>query len=176
MYSRKYGRLTPGAWLSLEMEHSSPVLMLLSGALLFAACTGLRLLCGSPYPMIHAMGIEELLPPGWMLNALRAISCFLIGCGAGFAIAYRNPGSKEDKYKGCFLFVLLVILELLWYPTLFVWGLVFVSALERIMILCLNVGIVHCFYRVSKFAGVLFLLHALWQIYLLIVAFSILFH
>ena len=176
MHNRKYGKLTVGAWLSLEMERSSPVLMIFFGILLFAACVVVRICCGSPYPMIHALGIGELMPPVWLLNCLRALSFLLIGCGAGFAIAYRDPCRREEKYRGGMLFVLLAGLELLWYPTLFIRGFLFFAVLERILILCLCVGITHCFYRVSKFAGMLFLLHLLWYAYLLILTFSVLFH
>lgn len=175
MHSKRYGKLTVGAWLSLEMERSNPIAMLLLGGLLLAACIFIRFACGSPYPLLHAMGIESALPPVWILNLLRALSFFLIGCGFGFALFYRDPSKREEKYKGGFLFLLFVLLELIWYPTLFIGGFLFICVLERILILCLAVGTTHCFYRLSKFAGMLFFLHCLWLIYLLFLSFFMLF-
>jgi tryptophan-rich sensory protein len=68
------------------------------------------------------------------------------------------------------------VLELLWYPTLFGSSLVFLSVLESILILCLAICVTLCFYRVTKFAGMILLLHDIWLIYLLILNFAILFH
>lgn len=176
MHKKKYGKLTVRAWLNLELEQSSPVLMLLFGFGLMLAGIAVRLFVGSPYRVVMELGVAAILPPIWILSFLRSLSFLLIGCAAGFVLGYREKGCGADKYKGCMFFILLAVLELLWYPTLFGSSLVFLSVLESILILCLAICVTLCFYRVTKFAGMILLLHDIWLIYLLILNFAILFH
>ena len=176
LHKKKYGKLTVSAWLNLEMSQSSPFLMILLGFGLMIAAVAVRIHVGSPYPVILSLGVKELFPSVWIMSIIRMLSFFTVGCAAGFVLGYREPGIEGEKYKGCMLFVLLAVLELLWYPTLFgsVW--VLLSALESILILCLSVCVTVSFYRVTKFAGMLLLLHDVWLTYLLILNFSILFY
>ena len=176
LHKKKYGKLTVSAWLNLELAQSSPALMLLVGVGLTVVAVIVRTRVGSPYPIIMALGIGELLPPIWIMSLLRALSFFTVGCAAGFVLGYREAGCAEEKYKGCLLFVMLAILELLWYPTLFGSAWVFLSVMESILILCLSICVTVSFYRVTKFAGMILLLHDVWLIYLLILNFAILFH
>ena len=53
---------------------------------------------------------------------------------------------------------------------------VFISVLLSILILCLALATTFCFYRVTKFAGMLLLLHDIWLVYMLILNFAVLFH
>ncbi|MBQ8433045.1 MAG: tryptophan-rich sensory protein [Clostridia bacterium] len=176
MFKRKYGRIKVGAWLSLEMEQSSPLLMLLFGVGYLIAGIAVRIGVGSPYPVLLALGIGEIVPPVWLLSLLWSISFFSIGCAFGFLLAYREKGCNGEKYKGGMLFLLLLILELLWYPTFFGGGYVFVSVLLSILILCVSVWITAIAYRVTKFTGMLLLLHDIWLIYMMILNFTVLFH
>ncbi len=175
MYQKKYGRTTLGAWLNLEMEQSNPFCMLLLGFGMLAGGVLIRFFVGSPHMTILSLGLDALLPPVWLMTLLWSFSFLIIGCAAGFVLGYRAPGCEVDKYKGGMLFVLLAVLELCWYPTFFGAGLLFLSVLESILILCLGVGVTFCFYRVSRFAGMLFLLHDLWLIYMLILNFAVFF-
>lgn len=176
LHKKKYGKLTVSAWLNLELSQSSPALMLLMGFGLMIAGIAVRIHVGSPYGVILALGVKEIFPPIWIMSFVRMLSFFTIGCAAGFVLGYREQGCQSEKYKGCMFFVLLAVLELLWYPTLFGSALVFLSALESILILCLSVCVTFSFYRVSKFAGMILLLHNIWLIYLLILNFAVLFH
>ena len=160
----------------MELSQSSPALMLLLGLGLMIGGIAVRIHVGSPYGVILALGVKDLLPPIWIMSFLRALSFFTIGCAAGFVLGYRETGCPGEKYKGCMLFILLAILELLWYPTLFGTAWVFLSAMESVLILCLSVCVTVNFYRVTKFAGMILLLHDVWLAYLLILTFAILFH
>ena len=175
MYKKKYGKVTVNAWLNMEMEQSRPMVMILFGFLMMAAGIIVRFAVGSPYIMIHALDIADILPPVWLLSLLWTLAFLTIGCAAGFVLGFRAGGCEVDKYKGSMLFVILAVLELCWYPTLFGAGLLFLSILESILILCFAVGVTVCYYRVSKFAGVLFLLHDIWLIYMLILNFAVFF-
>lgn len=134
-----------------------------------------RFAVGNPHIMLMALDIGDIVPPVWLMTLLWSLSFFTIGAAAGFVIGFRVGGCEIDKYKGGMLFVLLAVLELCWYPTLFGAGLVFLSALESILILCFSVGATLCFYRVGKLAGILLLLHDIWLIYMLILNFAVLF-
>ncbi len=175
MYKKKYGKVTVNAWLNMEMEQSRPSVMVLFGILMMAAGIIVRIAVGSPYMTILALDIADLLPPVWLMSLLWTLAFLTIGCAAGFVLGYRAGGCEVDKYKGSMLFVVLAVLELCWYPTLFGAGFLFLSVLECILILCFSVGVTLCYYRVSKFAGVLFLLHDIWLIYMLILNFAVFF-
>ena len=176
MHNKKYGRMTVSAWLNAEMENSNPIIMLLSGFLITVFGIVVRVTVGSPYRVMLELGINDLVPPAWVMTALWSLSFFTVGCAAGFVLVYRTVGREAEKYKGCLLFFVLAVLELLWYPTLFGAGLVFLSVLESILILCLSVCVTVIFYRVTRFSGMLLLLHDVWLIYMLILNFSVLFH
>lgn len=174
MYKKKYGRMTVSAWLSSEMEQSSPVLMILGGIVTLMAGLFVRFAVGAPYQMMLELGVGDIVPPVWIMALLWSVELFTVGCAAGFVLGHADRGGGE-KYKGCMFFLLFVLLEMLWYPTFFSAGLVFVSVLLAILILCLSVSITACFYRVTKFAGMIFLLHDVWLIYMLILNFMVLF-
>lgn len=175
MYKKKYGRMTVSAWLNSEMEQSKPILMVIVGILICLIGLLVRIGVGAPYRMMLELGIGDLVPPVWLMALLWSMALFSIGCAGGFVIGYRERGYPGEKYKGCMLFLLLVVLEMLWYPMFFSLGFVFLSVLLTVLILCLSVATTSCFYRVSKFAGMIFLLHNAWLIYLLILNFSVLF-
>ena len=168
--------MTVSAWLNAEMENSNPIVMLLIGGLLTIVAVVVRASVGSPYKVMLELGINELVPPAWVMTALWSIAFFTVGCAAGFVLAYRTIGREAEKYKGCLLFFTLAVLELLWYPTLFGASLVFLSVLESILILCLAVCVTVHFYKVTKFSGMILLLHDVWLVYMLILNFSVLFH
>ncbi|MBR2020427.1 MAG: tryptophan-rich sensory protein [Clostridia bacterium] len=175
MYKRKYGKMTVNAWLNSEMERSSPAWMVVAGFLFTVSAIVVRAFVGSPYRTILELGIGEIVPPVWIMTLLWTLSFFTVGCAAGFVLCYRVGGGEGEKYKGGMLFVLLAVLELCWYPTLFGAQLVFLSVLESILILCLAVAVTYSFYRVTKFAGMLLLFHDIWLTYMLILNFSVLF-
>ncbi len=157
------------------MDRSNPFLMVAFGILLTIGGILIRAFVGSPYRTVLELGIKDIVPPAWLMTLLWSLSFFIIGAAAGFVLGYRMGGCDGEKYKGCMLFVMLCVLELCWYPTLFGAHLVFLSVLESILILCLSIAVTISFYRVSKFAGMILLFHSIWLIYMLILNFAILF-
>ena len=174
MFKKKYGKMTVSAWLSMEMGETRPWMMIALGTLMLVGGIVVRLSVGSPHLMILSLKIDDIVPPAWVMCFLWSLALFIVGCAAGFVLGHRT-GAEVEKYKGGMLFVLLAVLELCWYPTFFAGGLIFLSVLESILILCLSVGVTVCFYRVSKLAGVLLLLHNVWLVYMLILNFAVLF-
>ncbi len=177
MHKKQYGKMTVNAWLSSELERSNPVLMIFFGFLFCAAGILVRALTESPYRTILVLGINEIVPPVFLMTVLWTVAFFTVGCAGGFVLAYRATGGCEvEKYKGGMLFVLLVVGELCWYPLFFGANLIFLSALLFLLILCLSVAVTVSFYRVTKFAGMIILFHAFWLVYMLILNFAVLFH
>lgn len=174
LYKKRYGRMTVAAWLNSELERSNCFVTVLVGILLTVAGIAVRAWVGSPYPTILALGISEITPPAWVMTLVWSLWFFVIGCAAGFVLAYRCPGIDGEKYRGVLLFVLLAFLELAWYPTLFGAQLVFLSVLESVGALCLSLAVTFAFYRVTKFAGMLMLLHDVWLLYMMILNFALL--
>ena len=175
MHKKKYGKMTVDAWLTSEMERSNPFVMVAMGILLTISGILVRAFVGSPYRTIMELEIGDLIPPVWVMTFLWSLSFFMIGSAAGFILAYRLGGCEGEKYKGCMFFVMLSVAELCWYPLFFGSNLLFFSALLSVFILVLSLAVTRCFYRVSKFAGMILLFHDIWLIYMLILNFAIFF-
>jgi len=173
LHKKKYGKMTVSAWLGTELEHTNCLVAVLFGILLTVCAIMVRVWVGSPYRSMLELGIGEITPPVWLMTILWTLAFFINGCACGFVFAYRLRNCETEKYKGCFYFLLLAILELLWYPTLFGNQWVFLSILESILILCMSVATTVVFYRVTKLAGMLLLLHDIWLIYMLILNFAV---
>ncbi len=172
MYKKQYGRMTVSAWLNCEMDRTNPLVMILLGVMLAVGGILVRAFVGGPHRALLELGIERLIPPVWLMAVLWTVALFTVGCAAGFVLGMRSGGYDGERYKGCMFFVLLAALELCWYPTFFGAGLYFLSVLESILILCFSLAVTFCFYRVSKFAGMLFFFHDVWLIYMLILNFA----
>ena len=159
----------------MEIQQSGIGWMIAGGILTAASYVVMRCLCESPYRMMLELGIGELIPPVWLMSLLQFLSFLTVGCAAGLVFGCRNLGCAAEKYKGCLLFLLMILLELFRYPALFVRGMVFLSLLISILTLVFAVAATVCFLRVSKFAGILMLFHNLWLIYLFLLTCSIFF-
>ena len=175
MHKKQYGKMTVSAWLASEMERSNPFVMLTVGVLPVLAGIPVRIWVGSPYRTILLLGIDDRVPPVWLMMLCWTVALFTVGCAAGFVFAYRACGRREEKYKGCMFFILLAVLEFCWYPAFFGAQMIFLSALLAIACLCVSLAATFSFYRVTKFAGMIFLLHDIWLIYMMILNFAILF-
>lgn len=160
--------MTVRAWLNSETDCANAPLTVGAGLLLLIAAIIVRVKVGSPYRVMMEMGIGDIVPPVWLMGLLWSLSLFLIGCAAGFVLGYRRGGCGIEKYKGCMIFVLLSALELVWYYIFFGKSLLFISVLLSIAILCLSIWITALFYRVTKLAGMIFLLHDVWLMYMVI--------
>lgn len=174
MYKRKCGRMTVGAWLSMEIEQSSIALTLLLGAACLLGAWIVRFSVGSPYSLLHALSALERIPPVWLMSALASVSFFTVGCSGGFVIGYRTLGRGTEKYRAVLWFLLLVLCEYLWYAIVFALELLFLGMLWWVLTLCVAIAVTVAFSRASKFASAILLLHDLWLAYLLVLSFSVL--
>lgn len=175
MYRKQYGRMTTLAWMSAEMRQTSLAFGVIVGCLCAIAYVIVRSTSGNPYGVMLALGISDLVPPVWLMTALRFLSFLTIGCAAGLVLGWRERGCAGEKYRGGMFFLLLVGLELCWYPTLFVSALVFLAVLEALMILVLSLLVTVSFLRVSRLAGIVLVFHSVWVVYLMILTFAIFF-
>jgi tryptophan-rich sensory protein len=168
--------MTVKAWFRLEMENSWPIGMMISGILSMLAAIIVRFSVGAPYTALLELNACDILSPVWLFMTFWCLSFFVTGAAAGFILGYRICLYDAEKYKGCLLFIVLLLLELCWYPVLFGARLVLISALLSVLILALSIWVTGYFHRVSKLGGILCLLHDVWLIYVLILNFAILFH
>lgn len=175
MYRRKYGRMTTLAWLNAEIRQTSLALSVICGCLCTIAYVTVRGSSGNPYAVMLALGISDLVPPVWLMTALHFLSFAVVGSAAGLVLGWRERGCAAEKYRGLLLFVLLLILELCWYPTLFRSAMVFLAVLESIAAVALSLAVAVSFWRVSRLSGLLLSLHCMWAIYLMILTASIFF-
>lgn len=168
MYKRKYGKMTSAAWLNTELEQSSLFLTVFVGILATVAYFIIRWLSGSPYRAMLELGIADIMPPVWLFSLLQLLGFLTVGCAAGLVLGWRDAACTVDKYKGCLFFVLMAVIELCWYPTLFGGGLVFLSLLEALAMVFLSICVAVCFFRISGLSGILLSLHSVWLVYILI--------
>ena len=175
MYKKRCGRMTCAAWLNDELEQSSLFCTFFCGIVLTVAYFVIRFMAGSPYRVMLELGISDLMPPVWLLSLLQLMGFLIIGCAAGLVLGWRDVSCAVDKYKGALFFVLMAVIELCWYPTLFGGGLVFLCVLEAVIMTCLALIVVFHFFRVSALSGILLSLHCVWVIYLLIFSCAVFF-
>lgn len=175
MYRKGYGRMTFSGWLRLELEPCNMVAAIVCGAL--AALIGLlqKFFSASPYPVLLALGIGEITPPVWLMALLWTVAFFTVGASAGLILSFRERGCDSAKYRAGMFFVILLVLEYLWYAVFFGAMLVFFSSLFSIAILCCSVALTVLTARLSRLVATVMVLHDLWIIYLLILNFAVLF-
>ena len=175
MYRKGYGRMTFSAWLRLELEPCNTAAAIVCGVL--AALVGLllKLFSNSPYPVLLALGIGEITPPVWLMVLLWTVAFFTVGASAGLILSYCERGCDCTKHRAGMFFVILLVLEYLWYAVFFGAMLVFFSALLSIAILCCAVALTVLTSRLSRLVTAVLALHDLWLIYLLILNFAVLF-
>lgn len=168
MYKKKYGRMTSAAWINDELDQSSLVCTLFCGIVLTVAYFVIRSITGSPYRMMLELGISDIMPPVWLFSLLQMLGFLVIGCAAGLVLGWKDSSCAVEKYRGALFFVLMAVIELCWYPTLFGGGLVFLCVLEAVLMTCLSLMVAYSFFRISGLSGILLSLHSIWIIYLLI--------
>ena len=173
MFGKRPWRITARAWLSQEAAQTNIILTWVVGALALAAFIFVRILCGTPYRMMLELGISDLIPPVWLFTLLQGVTFFTAGCAAGFVLGYRPTCFLAEKYKGGMFFVLTAAAELCWYPLLFAGGVVLISMLQALFALALAVLTTVSFFRVSRFAGWIFVLHDIWLLYIFILSLQI---
>lgn len=175
MYRKGYGQMPFSGWLRVELEPCNIGAALFSGAL--AAILGilLKIFSKSPYPALLALGVGELVPPVWLMVLLWTISLFIVGASAGLILSYRERGCDSAKYQAGMFFLLLLVLEYLWYPLFFGAMMVFLSSLLSILILCCSVVATLLSMKLCRPVGIALLLHDFWLVYLLILNFAVLF-
>lgn len=173
MFGKRCGKMTARAWLSRETEQTSVIATVAVGVVATLCFIATRILCGNPYRIMLELGISDLIPPVWLFTLLQTFAFFTAGCAAGFVLGYRPLGCAAEKYKGCMIYVLAAAMELCWYPTVFAGGLVFAAFLESVLAMFLAVLTTVSFFRVSRFAGFLFVLHDVWVFSVLVLSFRI---
>ncbi|MBE6633305.1 MAG: hypothetical protein E7620_03060 [Ruminococcaceae bacterium] len=174
MYLKKYGRITFSAWLNLELGKSSLALTVVCGVLASALCVAVGCLTEQPYRVILELGIGDLVPPVWLFALFRFLAMFTAGCGIGLVLGRREPSCAAEKYRTGMLFLLMAAAELCWFPMLFGACRVFLSVLDIVLAVILAVYVTVGSFRVSGLSGGIFVLHAVWLIYLLIMSISVL--
>ena len=173
MFGKRNCKITARAWLSQQVAQTNLIFTLAVGIATLLCCIFVRAVCGTPYRVMLELGISDLIPPVWLFTLLQAVAFFTVGCAAGFVLGYRPVCCLAEKYKGGMLFVLAAAVELCWYPLLFVGGLVLLSLLQAILAFSLAILTTITFFRVSRFAGWIFVLHDIWLFYLFILTLRI---
>lgn len=173
MFGKRCGGMTARAWLSRETAQTSVAATLAVGLLTLVCQIVVRSVCGGPYRLMLELGIQDLIPPVWLFTLLQALAFFTSGCAAGFVLGSRGPGCAAEKYKGCMIWVLATAVELCWYPALFAGGLVFAALLLALLAPVLAAAATVSFFRVSRFAGAVMVLHGVWLLWILVISFRV---
>ena len=149
--------------------------MFVGAGLLLAVFFAVRFTAGSPYVVMQRLRLFGLIPPVFLTTLLITLWYLLIGGAFGLGLFSPCRGREADRYKGGMLFVLLAVLELLWYTCFFVRSELFFAVLLALVTVVLAVGVALCFRRVARLSFCLMLAHAAWLCYLLVVCLIALF-
>ena len=140
-----------------------------------------RIICDSPYDMIHKLDSAELIPPMWIFNILWMIWGFLSGVAAGSLIQAISDGriiGREEifAYKGGLFFISCFFLSLIWYPLMFVNQSLFLSLCTALSSAICSVICACIWKRVNNSSCIVMSAHSIWLFYVFIVNFSVFVH
>lgn len=154
---------------------SGTLSMLIFGGLLLVIFFVVRLTSGSPYVVMQRLRLWSCIPPVFFTTLLFTLWYLTIGCAFGLCLGSPCRGREAEKYKGGMLFVVLAVLELLWYPCFFVRAEIFFALLLSLLCVLFCVGVFLCFLKVSGLCAGVMLIHCLWLIYLTVICLIALF-
>lgn len=146
-----------------------PIFIWLGGGLTLLAALIVRFWCGSPYPLLHTLQAEEVLPPVWLLGLLWLAGFFLLGalCGAMLGRMGGGPVQTAWRFRGGMYFLLAVMLGLVWYPLLFCAQAMWLSWLVLLLSIAMVVLCTLCWMRVWWLVSVAGIGYLIWQVALL---------
>lgn len=124
-----------------------------------------RLLSGSPLPMLRISGLHGRIPPVWFFSLIWLFWYAFIGFIFGCVLGDKNHCSEVHKYKGCFWFVIMMLFNLVWYPLFFGAGAFFLALADLALILFFAVLSGIEFFKVKKEFGICIFMHVLWLAY-----------
>lgn len=147
------------------------------GAVLLAALL-VRLSTGSPYPVLHTVRVDLVLPPTWITGLIWLAGFFAVGCGWGYVLGLRGCSARRQalKFQGGMYIVLSVTLALAWYPLLFGLTSFLISWLCLLGAAGMALLCAWAWIRLSRGAAALVLAFALWLLYLSFVQLGVILH
>ena len=80
-------------------------------------------------------------PPAFVFAIVWTILYFLIGAAAGAVFGFEDKCLEAVKYKGLFLFVLMLFFNYIWYPLFFGGGMFFIALLDILVMIILSLAI-----------------------------------
>lgn len=134
-----------------------------------------RWICGSPLPIIHMLGIGDILMPTWLFVLLFSASYIVSGAALGTALGERASGRADKKYQGAMWFCIMASLGYVWYPVFFCARLFLIALIISAACVFCAVCATVCFARVSFLSFWSMVLYDVWLVYLLMLNMQIFF-
>ena len=149
--------------------------VLVGGVVIFAIALCTRLSVGTPYVVLHKLGVLDILPPVWLVGLIWSLLYVLAGAVSGYLLScpLRNAVKETFLWRGCTFMVSSFVLSLAWYALLFgkFW------LLPSWICLCFGcVCAVFCaisWWKISKTPAMLIGVFALWEISIIFMQFLI---
>lgn len=141
-------------------------LLVLAGGVLVSIFGGDRRL----YAVINK---SPLAPPSFVFPIVWTVLYLLIGGAAGAVFGYERKCGEVEKYKGLFLFLLMLMLNYLWYPLFFGAGMFLIAFIDILLMIALTIIIRKLFGRILCSAKLVMTIYLIWLIYAAILNLSV---
>lgn len=167
----KRGSRSDPAFLWVSWYRRIPKAAMLScGIVLLLGGKMVRSVCGSPWGTRAVLLLGDCLPSVFWMTLLWGTWYFLLGAAFGLVMFSEAccgviSFSTVSKYRGGMFFVSMILLGFLWYPLFFVAARFALCALLCLVLTCLAVLTGWQYWHVSKLAGVLLFVHALFLVW-----------
>jgi len=133
----------------------------------------LTLLLGGNFRIYAYLHKPLFAPPRVLLSLFWTVFLLLAGGAAG-AVYGSQRCREEDKYRGLFLFVIMLTFLEIWCPLFFAAGAYFLALADIAILLLLSGFTARYFFLALKPAGWAMVLFTLWLLYAFILNFAIL--
>lgn len=112
-------------------------------------------------------------PPAFVFAIVWTILYFLIGAAAGAVFGFEDKCLEAVKYKGLFLFVLMLFFNYIWYPLFFGGGMFFIALLDILVMIILSLAIRKLFGKIYFTAKLIMTVYIIWLVYAALLNFSV---
>lgn len=152
--------------------------LLIGGGATMLAGVLVRAVCGSPYRHGVMVQFDAYIPPVWLMTLLWMLWYFVLGATFVGTLwtARCNQATRADVYWGGMLFLSMLFFGFVWYPLFFVAARFFLAWLVVLVVLALCLLTALRYWKVSRLASGILLVHAVFLFYLWIVNFIVIIH
>lgn len=164
----------------MRIKKENAILPLTCGLFMVLSYVIMRMIYRGRYDFLHIISEKIAFLPMWIFNFLYMLTLFLFGFGIGLFIGLIFRGGQSIQLENIFLkgalcVIAVYFLCLLWYPSLFVLQMPFLSLIISILSVSLITIAIIFWLRACASYGIFLIPLAVWLVYLNILNFILIF-